>query len=159
MQFISICPAVRVCHLRHRRSFMMRRNMRSSIDRVHRPLLIADRNRRMWSARNDFGPTSKTRPKSHSKTRLVPLINDVKVNLHHYLQRPLPAAAPKQSAFISRAAYRPQTHSPHFTCLLQYLCLISVDKTLRGRVSQNDKDRDKWRKFVHGVANPRIEDG
>jgi len=21
------------------------------------------------------------------------------------------------------------------------------------------KDRDKWRKYVHGVANPRIEDG
>jgi len=20
-------------------------------------------------------------------------------------------------------------------------------------------DRDKWRKYVHGVANPRIEDG
>jgi len=32
-----------------------------------------------------------------------------------------------------------------------------VDRTLRGRVSQND--RDKWRKYVHGVANPRIEDG
>ena len=32
-----------------------------------------------------------------------------------------------------------------------------VDRTIRGRVSQND--RDKWRKYVHGVANPRIEDG
>jgi len=21
------------------------------------------------------------------------------------------------------------------------------------------KDRDKWRKYVHGVANPQIEDG
>ena len=21
------------------------------------------------------------------------------------------------------------------------------------------EDRDKWRKYVHGVANPRIEDG
>jgi len=32
-----------------------------------------------------------------------------------------------------------------------------VDRTLRGRVNQND--RDKWRKYVHGVANRRIEDG
>jgi len=32
-----------------------------------------------------------------------------------------------------------------------------VDRTPRGRVSQNDGD--KWRKYVHGVANPRIEDG
>jgi len=32
-----------------------------------------------------------------------------------------------------------------------------VDRTLRGRVSHND--RDKWRKYVHGVANPWIEDG
>jgi len=31
-----------------------------------------------------------------------------------------------------------------------------VDRTLRGIVNQND--RDKWRKYVHGVANPRIED-
>ena len=23
----------------------------------------------------------------------------------------------------------------------------------------NTEDRDKWRKYVHGVANPRIEDG
>jgi len=35
-----------------------------------------------------------------------------------------------------------------------------VDRTLRGRVSQNHKeDRDKWRKYVNGVANHRIENG
>ena len=35
-----------------------------------------------------------------------------------------------------------------------------VDKTCCGRVSRNDReDRDKWRNYVHGVANPRIEDG
>jgi len=34
-----------------------------------------------------------------------------------------------------------------------------VDRTLRGRVNQNDRDRDKWRKYVHGAANPRIKDG
>ena len=37
-----------------------------------------------------------------------------------------------------------------------------VDRTPRGRVNQSDRvteDRDKWRKYVHGVANHRIEDG
>ena len=33
----------------------------------------------------------------------------------------------------------------------------NVDRTLCGRVSQND--RDKRKKYVHGVANRRIEDG
>ena len=32
-----------------------------------------------------------------------------------------------------------------------------VDRTPSGRVNQND--RDKWRKYVHRVANPRIKDG
>jgi len=32
-----------------------------------------------------------------------------------------------------------------------------VDRTPRGRVNQND--RDKWRKYVRGVANRRIDDG
>ena len=32
-----------------------------------------------------------------------------------------------------------------------------VDRTLSGRVNQND--RDKWRNYVRGVANLRIEDG
>jgi len=32
-----------------------------------------------------------------------------------------------------------------------------VDRTARGRVNQNDKDN--WRKYIHGVANPRIGDG
>jgi len=32
-----------------------------------------------------------------------------------------------------------------------------VDRTPRGRVNQND--RDKWRKYIHVVANPWIEDG
>ena len=30
-----------------------------------------------------------------------------------------------------------------------------VDRTPRGRVNQND--RDKWRKYVHGVTNSGIE--
>jgi len=29
---------------------------------------------------------------------------------------------------------------------------------VHGRVNQNNR-RDKWRKYVHGVTNPRIEDG
>jgi len=33
-----------------------------------------------------------------------------------------------------------------------------VDSTIRGRV-RTTEDKDKWRKYVHGVANPRIEDG
>ena len=31
---------------------------------------------------------------------------------------------------------------------------LSVEESLR-----MTEDRDKWRKYVHGVANPRIEDG
>jgi len=30
---------------------------------------------------------------------------------------------------------------------------LSVEESIR-----MTKDRDKWRKYVHGVANPRIED-
>ena len=31
---------------------------------------------------------------------------------------------------------------------------LSMEESIRMTV-----DRDKWRKYVHGVANPRIEDG
>ena len=31
---------------------------------------------------------------------------------------------------------------------------LSVEESIRMR-----EDRDKWRKYVHGMANPRIEDG
>ena len=35
-----------------------------------------------------------------------------------------------------------------------------VDRTLYVEESiRMTEDRDKWRKYVHGVANPRIEDG
>ena len=36
-----------------------------------------------------------------------------------------------------------------------------VDRTHHGRVSQNGRRQRycKWRKYVRGVANPRIEDG
>ena len=34
-----------------------------------------------------------------------------------------------------------------------------VDRTLRGKSIRMTEDRDKWRKYVHGVANPQIEDG
>jgi len=31
---------------------------------------------------------------------------------------------------------------------------LSVEESIK-----MTEDRDKWRKYVHGVANPRIEDG
>jgi len=31
-----------------------------------------------------------------------------------------------------------------------------VDKTSSGRVNQNDRGQ-RWKKYVHGVANPRID--
>jgi len=31
---------------------------------------------------------------------------------------------------------------------------LSMEESIR-----MTEDRDKWRKYVHGVANPRIEDG
>jgi len=34
-----------------------------------------------------------------------------------------------------------------------------VDRTIRERVNKMTEDRDKWQKYVHGVANPRIADG
>jgi len=34
-----------------------------------------------------------------------------------------------------------------------------VYRTLHKRVVQKTEDRDKWKKYVHGVANPRIENG
>jgi len=34
-----------------------------------------------------------------------------------------------------------------------------VDGITHGRVNQMTKDRDKWRKYVHGVTNRQIEDG
>jgi len=34
-----------------------------------------------------------------------------------------------------------------------------VDRTPRGRVNQNKKEQDEWRKYVHGVANSGIKEG
>jgi len=34
-----------------------------------------------------------------------------------------------------------------------------VDRTTMTELIRMAEDRDKWRKYVHGVANPRIEDG
>jgi len=34
-----------------------------------------------------------------------------------------------------------------------------VDRTPLEELVRITEDRDKWRKYVHGVANPRIEDG
>jgi len=34
-----------------------------------------------------------------------------------------------------------------------------MDRTPRGKSIRMTEDRDKWRKYVYGVANPRIENG
>ena len=34
---------------------------------------------------------------------------------------------------------------------------VSVEESIR--MTDDTQDRDKWRKYIHGVANPRIEDG
>jgi len=36
---------------------------------------------------------------------------------------------------------------------------LSVEESIRVFIIRLTEDRDKWRKYVHGVANPRIEDG
>ena len=33
-----------------------------------------------------------------------------------------------------------------------------MDRTPRKKVNHKTEDRHKWRKYVHGVANPQIED-
>jgi len=33
-----------------------------------------------------------------------------------------------------------------------------VDQTYRGEISENDSDRDQWRKYVHGVSSLQKED-
>jgi len=42
--------------------------------------------------------------------------------------------------------------SPNSFCMLPMK--VTVEESIR-----MTEDRDKWRKYVHGVANPRIEDG
>jgi len=34
-----------------------------------------------------------------------------------------------------------------------------IDRTPRKKSVRMTEDRDKWREYIHGVANPRIEDG
>ena len=36
---------------------------------------------------------------------------------------------------------------------------LSVDESSVDESTRMTEDSDKWRKYVHGVANPRIEDG
>ena len=40
---------------------------------------------------------------------------------------------------------------------IQYSMKYTWTGLAAGRVNQND--RDKWRKYIHRVANPRIKDG
>ena len=86
----------------------------------------------------------------------------------HLVARPTAAARPLTQTNITHT----HTHTNHMTALCPSLpgCTQArkathgkdgqhqdVDRTHRGRASQND--RDTWRKYVHGVANPGIEDG
>jgi len=43
--------------------------------------------------------------------------------------------------------------------LMSNVGLNTGEIALHGMLSIMTEDRDKWRKYVHGVANPRIEDG
>jgi len=56
----------------------------------------------------------------------------------------------------------------HWPRLTDFSGLSSYDIEVDGQHQDVDRvqesvrmteDRDKWRKYVHGVANPRIEDG
>ena len=49
------------------------------------------------------------------------------------------------------ASYYPRHNA---RCICKSWTGLSVEETVR-----MTEDRDKWRKYVHGVANPRIEDG
>jgi len=41
-----------------------------------------------------------------------------------------------------------------FQTVIYHIQLLSVEESIR-----MTEDRDKWRMYVHGVANPRIVDG
>ena len=47
-----------------------------------------------------------------------------------------------------------EDHAPHGINNIKSWTGLSVEESVR-----MTEDRDKWRKYVHGVANPRIEDG
>jgi len=46
-----------------------------------------------------------------------------------------------------------------FTGRMAFLPPNQQRQSTEGHSIRVRKDRDKWRKYVHGVANPRIEDG
>ena len=50
-------------------------------------------------------------------------------------------------------------HSSFFTGRMPFLPPNQQRQSTEGHSIRVRKDRDKWRKYVHGVANPRIENG
>ena len=52
-----------------------------------------------------------------------------------------------------RSALRPGTSTVEVSDNMKTWTGLSVEESVR-----MTEDRDKWRKYVHGVANPRIED-
>jgi len=45
------------------------------------------------------------------------------------------------------------------TTSVKGLTINDTEKVITINSNKYTEDRDKWRKYVHGVANPRIEDG
>jgi len=61
---------------------------------------------------------------------------------------------------ISPSSYLKQCANYRTIALVSHASKILLRIILeRIRVIRMTEDRDKWRKYVHGVANPRIEDG
>ena len=57
------------------------------------------------------------------------------------------------SADMCQAKFMHQTHQINYSLHIQ-----AMVRTTHGRVRMTE-DRDKWRKYVHGMANPQTEDG
>jgi len=79
-------------------------------------------------------------------------------DLHMAQLMPLPLAVSKiQIGFIFLVLAHPGGPGQTRVCVRIDGQHQDVDRTPRERVNQND--RDKWRKYVHGVTDPWIDDG
>ena len=75
------------------------------------------------------------------------------LRLHHEETRELPGERDNARSHARCMQARKTTHGLDGQYLKTWTGL-SVEESIR-----MTEDRDKWRKFVHGVANPLIEDG
>jgi len=71
---------------------------------------------------------------------------------HHEETRELPGERDNARNNVRCTQARKATHGPDDN--IKTWTGLSVEESIR-----MTEDRDKWRKYVHGVANPRIEDG